>query len=108
MTDEAPPTDDPGDGLCVSSRWPTPTMLLAPPRDLARVLDDVTRYIRRYVVLSDPQVRACTLWVAHCHAFAAAEATPYLNITSAVKQCGKTRLLEVLEPLVPGPWLTGR
>ena len=38
----------------------------------------------------------------------AADATPYLNVTSAVKQCGKTRLLEVLEPIVPSPWLTGR
>ena len=46
--------------------------------------------------------------VAHCHAFAAAEATPYLNVTSAVKQSGKTRLLEVLEPIVPAAWLTGR
>ena len=27
---------------------------------------------------------------------------------SAVKQSGKTRLLEVLEPVVPSPWLTGR
>ena len=76
--------------------------------DLAGMLDDVTRYIRRYVVLSDSQAVACTLWVAHTHAFAAAEATPYLNVTSAVKQCGKTRLLEVLEPIVPAPWLTGR
>ena len=72
------------------------------------MLDDVACYIRRYVVLSDSQARACTLWVAHCYAFAAAEATPYLNVTSAVKQCGKTRLLEVLEPIVPAPWLTGR
>ncbi len=72
------------------------------------MLDDVACYIRRYVVLTDPQVRVCTLWVAHCHAFAAAEATPYLNITNAGKQCGKTRLLEVLEPIVPAPWLTGR
>ncbi len=89
-------------------RWPSRTTRPAPARDLARVLDDVACYIRRYVVLSDPQARACTLWVAHCHAFAAAEATPYLNVTSAVKQCGKTRLLEVLEPIVPAPWLTGR
>lgn len=77
-------------------------------RDLARVLDEVTRYIRRYVVVSDPQARACTLWGAHCHVFGAAEATPYLHVTSAVKQCGKTRLFEVLEPIVPAPWLTGR
>ena len=79
-----------------------------PCRNLARVLQNVTCYIRRYVVLSDPQAVACTLWVAHCHAFAVAEATPYLNVTSAVKQSGKTRLLEVLEPIVPAPWFTGR
>ena len=108
MTDETPPTDDPGDGLCVIDRSPTRTTLLAPARDLACLLDDVARYIRRYVILSDSQARACTLWVMHCHAFAAADATPYLNVTSAVKQCGKTRLLEVLEPIVPAPWLTGR
>ena len=109
VTDETlPPTNDRGDGPRVIYRWPSRP---APPvgaRHLARVLDDVTRYIRRYVVLSDTQAVACTLWVAHCHAFAAAEATPYLNVTSAVKQSGKTRLLEVLEPLVPGPWFTGR
>ena len=60
------------------------------------------------MVLSDQQAQACALWVVHTHAFAAADATPYLNITSAVKQCGKTRLLEVLEPIVATPWLTGR
>ena len=34
------------------------------------------------------------LWVFHTHAFVAAEATPYLAITSAVKESGKTQLLE--------------
>ena len=103
-----PPTDERGGGPRVIYRWPTRPTRPAPARNLACVLDDVARYIRRYVVLSDSQATACTLWVAHCHAFAAAEATPYLNVTSAVKQSGKTRLLEVLEPLVPSPWLTGR
>ena len=83
-------------------------MALPPSGDLARVLCDVRQYIRRYIVLSDPQATATTLSVAHCHAFAAAEETPYLNVTSAVKQSGKTRLLEVLEPIVPASWLTGR
>ena len=109
VADETPPPgEERGGGPRVIYRWPNRGALPAPARDLARVLDDVARYIRRYVVLSDPQARACTLWVAHCHVFAAAEATPYPNITSAVKQCGKTRLLEVLEPIVPSPWLTGR
>ena len=92
----------------VVSRWPDRGLRSGLPGDLARLLHDVTRYIRRYVVVSDPQALAITLWVAHCHAFAAAEATPYVNVTSAVKQSGKTRLLEVLEPIVPAAWLTGR
>ena len=109
MTHETtPPGEERGGEPRVIYRWPGRTAPPGPARNLARVLDDVTGYIRRYVVLSDPQAVACTLWVAHCHAFAAAEATPYLNVTSAVKQSGKTRLLEVLEPLVPSPWLTGR
>ena len=95
-------------GRSSSPGGPPGTLRPAPTWDLAGLLEEVARYIRRYVVLSDPQAVACTLWVAHCHAFAAAEATPYLHVTSAVKQCGKTRLLEVLEPLVPAPWLTGR
>ena len=101
------PSDEHG-GPRVIYRWPDERAAPARACDLGRVLDDVTRYVRRYVVLSGPQARTCSLWVAHCHAFAAADATPYLNVTSAVKQCGKTRLLEVLEPIVPSPWLTGR
>ena len=109
VTDE---TTTPGEprvsGPRVIYRWPERRALPAPPCVLAPLLDDVQRYIHRYVVLSTPQAIATTLWVAHCHAFAVAEATPYLNVTSAVKQSGKTRLLEVLEPLVPAAWLTGR
>ncbi|MCH7578257.1 MAG: DUF3631 domain-containing protein [Chloroflexi bacterium] len=75
---------------------------------LAYLLEHVRTFIRRYVVLSDAQADAITLWTAHTHAFDAAESTPYLAITSAEKRSGKTRLLEVLEPIVALPWLTGR
>ena len=109
MTDETPaPGVGRGGDPRVIYRWPSRTAPPAPARTLARVLQDLTRYVRRYVVLSDPQAVACTIWVAHGHAFAVAEATPYLNVTSAVKQSGKTRLLEVLEPIVPAPRFTGR
>lgn len=78
------------------------------PGDLASLLENVLAYIRHYVVLGDAQADAITLWVAHTHAFDAAESTPYLAITSAEKRSGKTLLLEVLELIVSRPWLTGR
>jgi hypothetical protein len=72
------------------------------------VLDAVQQLIWRFVSLSESQVVVVALWVAHTHAIIASDATPYLAITSAEKHSGKTRLLEVLEPLVANPWLTGR
>ena len=74
----------------------------------SEILDRVSDFIRRYVHLSDAQARIVAPWVAHTHAVAAATTTPYLNINSAVKQSGKTRLLEVFDLLVAKPWLTGR
>jgi Protein of unknown function (DUF3631) len=65
-------------------------------------------YLRRYVVLTKDQSVAVVLWAAHTHAFAAAVATAYLWITSAEMESGKTRLLEVLRPMVANPWFTGR
>ena len=76
--------------------------------ELASVLDSIKTFIQRFVALSDFQACAVTAWIVHTHAMEAADATPYLAITSAEKQSGKTRLLEVLETLVAKPWLTGR
>jgi hypothetical protein len=70
------------------------------------VLVDVRAFIRRFVVLSDAQADAATLWVAHTHAIEAFSCTPYLAITSGEKRSGKTRLLEVLELLVREPLQT--
>jgi Protein of unknown function (DUF3631) len=69
-------------------------------------LEDVVRFIRRFVVLSDQEADALALWCAHTHALDAAEATPYMTVTSPEKQSGKTRLLEVLELLVREPLMT--
>ena len=74
-----------------------------PGSDLAAVLDQIVEFVRRFVVLSDVQADAIALWVAHTHAVDAADATPYIAITSAEKRSGKTRLLEVLELLVREP-----
>jgi hypothetical protein len=72
------------------------------------VLDACKAYIQRFALLSNSQATVITLWVAHTYAFEAADATPYLHISSAAKRSGKTRLLEVLETIVWNPWLTGR
>lgn len=76
--------------------------------DGSKLLDDISTYIRRFVSLSDTQARVAVAWIVHTHTFDAADSTPYLAVTSAEKQSGKTRLLEVLETLVANPWLTGR
>jgi len=76
--------------------------------DGAGLLDKIANFVRRFVSLSEAQVIAVSLWVVHTHSFSAADCTPYLAVTSAEKESGKTRLLEVLQNLVPNPWFTGR
>src|SRR5271170_794797 len=76
--------------------------------DAALMLDDIVSFIRRFVSLSPAQACVIALWVGHTHCFSAFDVTPYLSITSAEMQCGKTRLLEILELLVFNPWRTGR
>ena len=75
---------------------------------LMELLDRLELALRRFVVVTSDQAAALALWVVHTHAFEAADCTPYLSISSAEKQSGETRLLEVLELLVARPWLTGR
>lgn len=74
---------------------------------LAGTLDDVAGFVRRYVVVTGAQADAVAVWVAHTHALDAADATPYLHVTSAEKESGKTRLLEVLELLAARPLRAG-
>ena len=72
---------------------PAPTL----PR-VATVLDTVAQFITRYVALpSYNEALVLAAWVIHTHAFEVAYATPYIYITSAEPECGKTRTLEVLE-----------
>jgi hypothetical protein len=105
----APPRGDAADfsgdndelaGMIAAAREHEPQALI----EGAALLGDLRAFLLRFVVLSDRQADACSLWVLHSHAIEAADCTPYLNIRSAEKQSGKTRLLEVLECLVARPW----
>lgn len=75
---------------------------------LSELLEGTEQTLRRYVAMSDPQFTVLSLWTLHTHALEAADATPYIAISSAEKQSGKSRLFEVLELLVARPWMTGR
>jgi hypothetical protein len=76
--------------------------------DGEELLMAICAFVRRFVSLSGSQAAVISLWVAHTHSIDSAETTPYLAITSAEKQCGKSRLLEVLQTIVAEPWFTGR
>lgn len=74
-----------------------------PPPDLAPLLDTLAATFRSYIVCTAEQAHTWALWVAHTHAFTAAETTPYISIRSAEKRSGKSLTLELTEHYVPQP-----
>lgn len=82
--------------------------LMAMDVEGAAMLEEVYTFLRRFVVLLEAAARVVALFTVHTHAFEATDCTPYLSITSAEKQSGKSRLLEALETIVANPWYTGR
>jgi hypothetical protein len=73
-------------------------------RVTASLLDDVEALLARFVAFPSEAARvAATLWVLHTHVLDCFESTPRLAGLSAEPGSGQTRLLEVLELLVPRP-----
>jgi Protein of unknown function (DUF3631) len=72
---------------------------------LSEYLDLVERFLCRFVAFpSEHEPVAIALWVAHTHVVDAFETSPILAVTSAEMRSGKTRVLDVLELLVPNPY----
>src|SRR6516225_4779145 len=70
----------------------------------AALLDDVRSFLCCFVCYpSEHAATAHTLWAAHTHLMSAWESTPRLSFLSPEPASGKTRALEVTEPLVPRP-----
>ncbi|MFN8163896.1 MAG: DUF3631 domain-containing protein [Solirubrobacterales bacterium] len=69
------------------------------------IVEELDEFIGRFVVMNDDQRLVVALWIIHTYCLDAFEQTPYLLITSPEKQCGKSRLLEVLEIVVAKPWM---
>lgn len=75
-------------------------------RQDAMVLDRVHEFIGRFVAYpSDHAHVAHTLWIAHAWLMDAWESTPRIAFLSPEPGSGKSRALEVTEPLVPRPIL---
>lgn len=74
--------------------------------DLAAALDEVGRWLLMYVAYpSEHAAVAHVLWIAHTHAMDSWHSTPRIAFLSPEPGSGKTRALEVTEPLVPNPIL---
>ncbi len=68
------------------------------------LLDAVEGYLRRFVAY--PSCHACVahvLWIVHAHRMELWESTPRIAFLSPEPGSGKSRALEVTEPLVPMP-----
>ncbi len=74
--------------------------------DGSSIAEAIRTGVRRFMVLTEHQLVALTLWVLHTHSFGASDTTPYVIVTSAQKGSGKSRLLEVLKLFVAKPWYT--
>jgi hypothetical protein len=72
----------------------------------AELLKDIIEFIRKYVLITDAQAVVTGLWVLHAHCFHVFEFSPYCLVTSPEKRCGKSRLMEVMQLLVPRAWGT--
>ena len=77
-----------------------------PALTLAETLAATVAHLTRFVHFARAEhADAVALWVAHTHAgLDRLGQSPILALTSAVKQSGKTRVLDVVEFLVRAPW----
>ena len=72
-----------------------------------QLLDDVQQFIARFCAFPDEHcLAAVTLWAAHTHMVDRFHTTPRLALLSPEPESGKSRVLEILELLVPDPMLS--
>jgi len=67
----------------------------------ADLLDELANVYPTYLILPAGGAETLALWTVHAYTYDANNITPRLGITSPLKRCGKTRVLEVLSLLTP-------
>lgn len=73
-----------------------------------QLLDDISRFIRRFVLLTEEQAAIMALWTMHTYCWTVADQTPYISVVSPEPRCGKSRFVEVEELLVNEPLVGSR
>ena len=86
--------------------WDDPEPWLEPV-DGAALLDEIASFITRYVSVPAELADTVALWIPVTWIHARLEISPFLNLTSATKRCGKSLLLEVLGEFVYRPLPVG-
>lgn len=74
------------------------------PEDGAQLLDDTRTFLSRFIAYpTEHALNAHALWIVHCHLMHVWESTPRIAFLSPEPGSGKSRALEVTEPLVHRP-----
>ena len=82
--------------------WPEPEPW-PEPVDGATLLTEIADFIRTYVVSPAPVADTIALWVLMTWLHDQLDLSPFLNITSVTKRCGKSLLLDVIGVFVYRP-----
>lgn len=77
------------------------------PVDARAFLHQLRGFLQRYLILPDHAAEAITLWIVHTYLIGIADYTPYLLVSSPVRECGKSTLLELLQHLAYRAQYTG-
>jgi putative DNA primase/helicase len=67
----------------------------------AKLLEDIEKIFRKYIVLPEGAGVALALWTIHAWTMDAGDISPFLVLVSPTKRCGKTSALIVLFYLTP-------
>jgi hypothetical protein len=82
----------------------SPESLAKPDFSGQEILNDVDAFLERFITYpSEAAHVAHILWIGHTHLMEVWDSTPRLAILSPEPECGKSRVLEVSEVLVPRP-----
>ena len=73
----------------------------------AQLLSAIKSWIQKYVVITEDQAVILAAWLLHTYVLDASDITPYIHITAAEKESGKSLLMEVLVAVAFNPVRSG-